>query len=378
MSLFGLLKSNSRHALRDYRGRACLILLIHLGVRLLWTLFLIASAVGLSGGLSLPGISIGQFNLPWEQFYIVLGIQIVTVLFTVFLFTPLSLGTFGWYIGVVKAQAQPLGAIFAFFERLGRYFRALWYSVNMIVRTMFWAIVFFLLPMGVLAGALVFSDMYGDGAGRQFAILSAFGIILAILLILLALLLYCAYMTKYFLAAYLLASDDNITVRAAIKQSIRLTSGYRFSLLWYGLSFIGWALLTLICLPLIFYTAPYIRTSFAMYAHYLIEKSRAGEALPVPQGELPKTTQEFSHAQIAIPPAADENLALQHTTRIDELEGTAKLEWEGEASATPSTPIEETPAGPEEPLPAPPESNSPTPPDTDPNNRQNQGPWPHM
>ena len=330
MSLFSALKKNSRQALRGYRGRACLILLINFGVALLLWMILFVASIGLGVGSGLPvfGEGAGQFDLTQEQLFILLGIQLAAMLFSIFLLTPLSLGNVLWYIGIVKAQAQPVGEIFAFFERPRRYWRAVWYGINMAVRTMFWAILFFLLPTGVLMGAIVFAGMYGTGAGRQFAIISAFGMILAVLLIVLTALLYCAYMTKYFLAAYLLASDESITVRAAIKKSSKLTIGYRFSLLWYGLSFIGWALLTILLFPFIFYTAPYINTSFAMYANYLIEKSNAdNRILPSDRGKNPDLTQEFSRREQDDAFAA-EQLAEQPTTNIEAAENPVKLEWQ--------------------------------------------------
>ena len=301
MSFFSTLKGNAKHAIRDYRGRACLILLINLAVGLLWGSFLFVASIGISEGIiSFGGTADRQLYIQREQFFIVLGIQIAAMLFSVFLLNPLTLGIVGWYMGVVNAKVQSVGSIFVFFESPRRYWRSVAYSINMAVRTMFWAILFFILPISVLAGAVLFSEMYGTGGGRQFAIISAFGMILAIMLVLLATLLYSAYMSKYFLVAYMLASDEEITVRNAFKQSAQHTIGHRFSILWYSFSLIGWMLLTALFLPLIFLTAPYLSTAFAMYANYLIEKSHAAKN-PARENweELPDITREFSGAKQA-------------------------------------------------------------------------------
>jgi len=150
---------------------------------------------------------------------------------------------------------------------------------------------------------------------------------------LLAILLYSAYMTKYFLVAYLLADNDKLTVRAAIKKSIQLTIGHRFSILLYGLSFIGWFLLTVLCLPLIFFTAPYIKTSFAMYAHYLIEKSLAGVPARFEEPVTPiKMTQEFSRSPVL--PSTGTRPDEYSTMRIETAGEPVKLEWKNMSASS--------------------------------------------
>ena len=368
VSLFYTLKSNSKQALRGNRGRASLVLLIRLGVGLLWVLFALAATFVFEGG---------------EHLFIVFGLQGIAALFTVFLLTPLSLGILSWYIGVVSAQVLPTAAVFVFFGNLRRYLRAVWYSINMTVRTMFWAVIFYALPMGVLAGVLVFDQMYGAGAGRHFAIISAYGMLLAGLLIILATLLYLAYMTKYFLVAYLLAGDANISVRSAFKQSRDITAGHRFSILLYGLSFIGWILLTLLFPPVIFYTAPIIRTSLAMYAYYLIENEREYArrfSLDEDPGNIVRDmTQEFSPTENDWAYAADLS-GEQPTMRIDPAGNSMNIEWQ---DGTPwpfvgSPPIEE-PIPPPENTPSPfPENNPPVPHVTHQNNQRNANRWPYI
>ena len=372
VSLFYTLKNNSKQALRGNRVRACVVLLIRLGAGLLWALMALAATFVFGEG---------------EHLYVMLGIQGVAALFTVFLLTPLSLGILSWYIGVVSAHVSSVSAVFVFFGGLRRYLRAVWYSINMTVRTLFWAIVFYALPMATLAGVLVFTQMYGAGAGRHFAIISAYGFILAGLLIILATVLYSAYMTKYFLVAYLLAGDKGISVRSAFKQSREMTAGHRFSILLYGLSFIGWALLTVLFLPVIFYTAPIIKTSLAMYAHYLIEKEREyaqrfslddTDDIITHGGEM---TQEFAPAENNWGYAAS-HPSEQPTMRIDPADTGAELEWQ-DAPPWPlseeSPPLAEPkpPANPPSPFPE--NNNYPASPHvTQKNHRVNTNRWPYI
>ncbi|MCL2057288.1 MAG: DUF975 family protein [Oscillospiraceae bacterium] len=289
MSLFGTLKRNSKTAIRGGYGRAALILLLLTGVWLVIGTFLMIATSAINSGvlLSNPTMEPQTDHTAMLEDNLVLftGVQILSALFGLFLLTPLSLGVTGWYLSVVKGKPEPFGAVFGFFERAGRYFCSVWYGLNMSLRTLFWAFAFFALPMLLMLGGILFERQYLISENRQFAILSALGLALGGFLTLLAALLYIAYMNKYFLVAYLLANDESLTVIQAIRLSAKLTRGHRFGILWYTLSFFGWAVLSAVP-GVIFYTKPYISTSLAMYAYYLIEKGGKKETLCA--------TQEFS------------------------------------------------------------------------------------
>ena len=69
----------------------------------------------------------------------------------------------------------------------------------------------------------------------------------------------------YFMTPYILADSKNVSPTQALKLSMRMTQGHKGKIFVMGLSFIGWAILTgLTCGILgIFYTGPYMETSFA-------------------------------------------------------------------------------------------------------------------
>jgi uncharacterized membrane protein len=69
----------------------------------------------------------------------------------------------------------------------------------------------------------------------------------------------------YFMTPYILADSKSVAPTEAIKLSMRMTKGHKGKIFVMGLSFIGWAILTgLTCGILgIFYTGPYMETSFA-------------------------------------------------------------------------------------------------------------------
>ena len=70
---------------------------------------------------------------------------------------------------------------------------------------------------------------------------------------------------SYFMTPYILAESKNVTATDALKLSMRMTQGYKGEIFVMALSFIGWTILTGLTGGLlgIFYTGPYIYTSFA-------------------------------------------------------------------------------------------------------------------
>lgn len=70
---------------------------------------------------------------------------------------------------------------------------------------------------------------------------------------------------SYFMTPYILAESKNVTATDALKLSMRMTEGYKGEIFVMGLSFIGWAILTGLTGGIlgIFYTGPYMYTSFA-------------------------------------------------------------------------------------------------------------------
>jgi uncharacterized membrane protein len=302
LSLFSLLKRNTKHALHHNWGKAIRILLACIGVGLVLGVFLGATTYAVNGGLPPSNPTMEQLDRLAARLPQILGIELLITLFSVFLLTPLSLGVTSWYVSLCRGKPEAFGGIFAYFERIRRYGRSLLFSLNMIVRTFLWAVAFFALPAGVLGATIVFTQEYGRDGNRQLAIFSALGMMLACFMLLLALLLYCAYMNKYALVPYLMAYDDTLAVRAAIRRSAALTAGNRFRLMWYALSFLGWFLLSVICPPVFLYSIPYRKACYSMYALYLME--RAQDSLPEDDRtrEFPRSQQEACPAAQAVPP----------------------------------------------------------------------------
>lgn len=69
----------------------------------------------------------------------------------------------------------------------------------------------------------------------------------------------------YFMTPYILADCPSVTATDALKLSMRMTAGHKGKIFVMGLSFIGWGILTMLTGGIlgIFYTGPYMSTSFA-------------------------------------------------------------------------------------------------------------------
>ncbi len=292
MGLFSILKRNSKLALRGSWGRAILIILILMGVSLLIsTLSQITTSIFVvhptSGNpmmepnyLDDPASAFAKaFNFSIPEWIIMAARAIMSLL----LVTPLSLGAIRWYYSLVHGQKLPLSEIFYFFESGKAYGRAICYEFLVGIRTFLWSILFFIVPGGIFGISIYFLSGTEE-LPRSTSAIASTGIFLAVILAILAMIFYAACINRYTLTPYLLSEDPELSVRQAIKTSIKYTRGYRFSLVWFGFSYFGWLLLCVFVFPML-YVQPYYSTGFAMYARFIIEKNRF---------EVPEQTQEFS------------------------------------------------------------------------------------
>ena len=94
---------------------------------------------------------------------------------------------------------------------------------------------------------------------------------------------------SYAMTQYILADCPNVKAKDALKLSMRMMDGHKWEYFVFGLSFIGWILLSVITLGLAaaFYTEPYMHSSTAQY--YLEVRNEALRTGAVTQGQLDGT-----------------------------------------------------------------------------------------
>ena len=70
------------------------------------------------------------------------------------------------------------------------------------------------------------------------------------------------------MCTYIFVDGEHTEPMEVINESKRMTSGYKWDLFVFGLSFIGWILLSFLFIPVI-YVVPYVTVANAMYYNEL-------------------------------------------------------------------------------------------------------------
>jgi uncharacterized membrane protein len=291
MGLFSMIKRNSKRALKGSWGRAVTLALLVFGATLLLSVLQQAAIeMFVTPGTPQPfappppDADFSRFAayifsaFPLAE-WIIIGVFTALMMLII---VPVEMGAARWFYGLVRGDKQPVSDAFYYFESGRRYGRSVWYSVNVGLRTFLWSLLFFAVPGGLL-GYSAWWLSRADVTRAQSAA-ATIGAFIASMLLILAAVFFSACVSRYVLAIYLLGEGDGVTVGQAIRNSVRYTRGYRFSLMWFGLSYIGWILLCFMFFPLL-YVWPYYSAGIAMYALYIIEKKRH---------ETPEATLEFA------------------------------------------------------------------------------------
>ena len=98
----------------------------------------------------------------------------------------------------------------------------------------------------------------------------ALGVILGHILLVLGGIFLVIFLMRYLLSVFLFVNDEESKPGALVRKSVRYMKGRCADAFVFGLSFLGWGLLSLLVLPIL-YVAPYLFMSFTLYAVYLIE-----------------------------------------------------------------------------------------------------------
>lgn len=274
------LKYNAKRALTKGWGSAIAILFLFLSVEILFSIVSTVSGyvMGVNGVfdiLNTPEIflddipDISLFAIAFNSILVV-GYIILTV--------PLKIGQDFWYYNLTAGTTMDVTSIFVCFASVRRFFRALALQLNIYIRKLFWIIVLYALPTAAMfCGVFVLER--DNSISSQEALIGTTLIFCSVTLYGLFTIIAYIIFQKYFLAPYYLY-DDSISVRRAISLSINASKGEKTIIFLYHLSFIGWMLLNVFIVPML-YTAPYIQTSRAMYARYLIYRYDYRNALDI-------------------------------------------------------------------------------------------------
>lgn len=276
MTLHKQVKYNAKRCLCNNWGKAVAIVLLSTAIYLLFVIIELLAHLLLqlpaSSAILIPGVSDGWI--------LSLLLSLVTAVGSFILLVPLNLGTTRWYFDLSDGRSEDILNIFCCFAHKKLFFRSLGLALDITVRILFYSILYLTLPLAAVIFSLwLITASTFTGAifvGSMLLILSV-----ALFSIALVFLLICTQ--KYFLAKYYLL-DKNITVREAIRSSIHATRGHRDSIFCFKLSFIGWAISSVLILPMLYFAA-YFSMSSLLYARVLIEQDRRANSLVPFQSE---------------------------------------------------------------------------------------------
>ena len=183
-----------------------------------------------------------------------------------FLLLPLLLGLlrYVWRL-IFGMHEHPIG-IFYYFTEPVKYARALKLWVALLIRGLLFGVLLFLpaLAVQILASATLYDlihmpmPLWASNLGYVALLLKSVASVALFFI-----------MLRYYMAPFLAFADENASTAEVIRLSITIARITAIDFLQLLLSFLGWALLSLLIVPAIF-TAPYLLTSCCVHARFSI------------------------------------------------------------------------------------------------------------
>ena len=160
------------------------------------------------------------------------------------------------------------------------------------------------------------SDMgidYSGGTGYGMSSFSVFSTVFKmlssfLLAIVIAAILCVVIMLMFEMTYYIIMKNPAIKPMVAIRSSIEMMKGHKKELLLLKLSFIGWGILCMVCLPALIWVAPYYKCTMIKWQHDLYEEAdlpeifaKAGMPLMTEPASETAKEQEAVNARFAQP-----------------------------------------------------------------------------
>lgn len=261
MELHRVIRKDARRLLSTVWGRSLAALLILLGVYLLIVTVESALLFTFSGEDVFSFSALDPQTATTETLLITGGALFVSLL-------TLPAGAAGYtrlHLSFAVEKTEGLEPLFQFFSSVRKLLASAVFSVVLALR-MGICFALALMPGAFLASFLWF---YMPVTSRTLQMLQIGACLLSVLLLLLCLSLALIFTRRWFLAPYYFARGEGI--HRSFVLSVRATKGLHTKIMRFSLSFFGWAVLSLLILPLL-WCVPYYSTASALYAEYLMER----------------------------------------------------------------------------------------------------------
>lgn len=188
---------------------------------------------------------------------------LVTLALEVFLYTPVKLGAMRWFWRLTGGVPDPVGEMFYYFSNVYAYRRALAYVFQIGWRLLVAGVVVYL-PY-VFVSMVTRAEVFGSQVSTALSVLMPVTGLFAVA----GVVLYVVYCLRFFLAPWLLFSYESLSVQQVLQRSVQMTRSYKSGYVGFLLTFIGWLLLCLPVLPLM-YVLPWLLAAMAVYGRYCI------------------------------------------------------------------------------------------------------------
>lgn len=278
MTLHGHVKMNAKKCLSNNWGKAIAIVMLSVSIYLLFAIIetIISMLLGLpvSGKdfSKLNGVAANIQNTSLLSFFVTLAMALASFLILI----PLSLGITNWYMQLSNGESEDILSVFNCFSNKKMMLRALGLYFNVGIRLIILGILYLCMPLAtVLLSNWVLK--YGEFNGSQFV--GYLGLIFGVVLYIVAVLGFSIYSQRYFLCKYYIL-DGKTSMKQAIKNSVQATNKIRDSIFLYKLSFLGWGILGVLILPMM-YIIPYYSMTTVLYARFLMEADHQCNKLAV-------------------------------------------------------------------------------------------------
>ncbi|MBE6761373.1 MAG: DUF975 family protein [Ruminococcaceae bacterium] len=190
----------------------------------------------------------------------------LSVVFAQLFGMPLLYGALRWFWFTSSDAEVRVSEIFCYLGSGKEYLRALSLSFRIFIRSS--AVLFFCFLPSLVVTAIsspttysMFNSSMPYWASSVWAlgnVLTIFGVVMSFVLLL-----------RYFAAPILMINDPSITPHEALDLSVIITKNANGKTLSFVFSFFGWAVLSLLYLPILF-TLPYFLVSYSVFCRFLI------------------------------------------------------------------------------------------------------------
>jgi len=185
------------------------------------------------------------YNISLVSFFLILGNLVLVYL----IYEPLKLSMKGYFLNLSCRSKGSLLSLFDAFSTIRGYFSGIMLSIKLSLLKLFWIVVLFV-PSSALAyaaAAVLNSELSDTGRIVVKICVGLFAVFNLFELFFLSVLL-----NRYFLAPYLLISNNAYSSRDAIRKSKRLMKGNLRKVYFLHLSYMGWRWLLFFLLPALF------------------------------------------------------------------------------------------------------------------------------